>query len=217
MPPCTVCTLQTDGEGNFVVFNMTPGRKDSVENVAIFPRGRRSPLTVSRNGHVVSIDCDLGESSSASDLLRICDINLAASRYREAVVMDERFLREARGSQDDENISRFLEWRELSQEHRNASMSQLGGEWLHQVWLNFNEPGCSKKTNLEFSARDTSFYDDNARRYITGPEKTILVSLKLNSLPPFYFLFIRWEGDELWTYGKNFFYNDSVFPIKSAG
>ena len=165
----------------------------------------RVSIVVAKIDKHVIVDCDLGHMPG--DEKRICEIDLLKADYADAVHMNEDFIETARPYDNHFHIKKAVNFFYTTKEGRG--WNTLGNEWLDQVYINLEQPSWEKKANIEFSIRRATTIDDDP---FDEPALTLLGSVQLHRQMAHYFTFVAWWERELWSYRRNFFYNNALFP-----
>lgn len=200
------CILRTDRKGRFDVFDMF------VDGQLIIALPHRASLTLVRRGNLLFVESDLGLTSLEYDLKTICFIDVAKDLYSEAVQMTPSFLGATKSFDCNAQTKRFVDY--YNPAGSDISAGLFGKEMPDQVYVNLSRyPDNSAKTNIEFSVfREECVEMGNELLKLDEPAMTLVGSLKLHGQKPHYFMFVVWWGDDRWVYGKNFFFNNTVFP-----
>lgn len=171
----------------------------------------RVSLILNRFGSVISLDCDLGMTSSKSDFLRICEIDIFKRDYQLAIQMNPNFMSIVRSFDNSFSAKKFIDAYKV-EKYPMVSPNIFGEEWVDQVYIHLVEP-TYKMTNIEFSVIRANYIDDEL---LEEPAMTLVGSLKLRGQKAHYFLFVEWWGDSFWSYRKNFFFNNTEFFRKTG-
>ncbi len=165
----------------------------------------RTSLTIAKIGKEVFVRFDLGHMPG--DDKGVCEIDLLKINYADAVRMTDEFIASARPHDNHFHLEKAVGFYYEAKQGRAWSL--LGDEWLDQVWINLEQPTHERLANIEFSIRRAKAIDDEP---LDEPALTLLGSVQLYRQMPHYFMFVAWWQKELWSYRRNFFYNNALFP-----
>jgi len=198
------CILRTDKKGDLKVFDMF------LDGQLMISLPHRASLTIVRIGQKIILESDLGLMSSAYDLQTICEIDIEKETYPEAVNMNPDFMRVARSFDCDCQVKKFVNaYHDDKNTLLRVSTKLFGDDWLDQAYVHFSRyPDGVRKDNIEFSVIKAEHMNDEK---LEEPAMTLVGSLQLSRRSPYYFLFVSWWSDAVWTY-RNFFFNNSQFP-----
>lgn len=199
--------LTTYGKGKFWVFDMLKSG-----DVVLIALPNRVTITVYRRAEAeVVVECDLGLTSSESDLCPVALIDLSKS----CITISDDFKSRARPFDQEPCVKSFVLARERWAELMAKGKTYMGDDanpgaffggtkessngWQSQAYIHFEEHPPSRN-NIEFSV----FRSDD--ELLAEPIFTLCGSVKLGGKRAHYFFFVVWQGDEFWSYRKNFFF-----------
>jgi hypothetical protein len=199
-----IALLETSKKGKFPVIDLV--RDDDSLRIGISPRITISML---RFMDKIFIDCDLGVDPG--DFCRIGEIDLTKLDYQSMVTFDADFMARARSFENHFHVEKFVRERakRLPLGEALDPFSVFGRERTDQIFSNLTDV-FNEKTfkNLEFSIYRSDTMDDEL---MEEPMFTLCGSIKFNKPVAHYFLFADWTGNDLWSYGKHVFYNNTSF------
>ncbi|MDO8559354.1 MAG: hypothetical protein Q7R84_03410 [bacterium] len=171
----------------------------------------RVSIILYREATKLRLACDLGMSSSSTDLCQIGEIDISKPNYQAAVALNPEFMARARSFENHFHVEKFIRFRKESLKAGQSfpPSKVFGKEWQDQVYVQLAEPTYERIANIEFSVLSSDYMDEER---LSKPMFTLCGSLQLRKEIAHYFFFIDWFGDDFWLYEKNFFYNNTMFP-----